>query len=213
VGTAPGRIGRVTSPAPSPRRGPGRPRSPQADAAILRAALSVLAEDGWPGFTVEKVAARAGVAKTTLYRRWSSRADLAVGAVAALVSSGLAVAPAASAEQDVRDTVRAVAEVIGTPGGRAAYLAVMAEAARDVPLRARVEREILAPVRATVAAGIARAQARGEAPADVDVDLVHDLLSGPLLHRLLVREAEVDDAFVDTLAAIALVAVNQNAPS
>lgn len=188
------------------RRGPGRPRNPQADAAILQAARAVLAEDGWPGFTVERVAARAGVAKTTLYRRWSSRADLAVGAVAEMVATALQVDPRESAEADVHAAVSAVAAVMGTPTGRAAYLAVLAAAARDEPLRERVERELLGPVRATVAAGIARAQARGEAPPEVDVDLVHDLLSGVVLHRVLVRQADVDAAFIDTLSALALVA-------
>ena len=194
------------------RRGPGRPRSPQADAAILQAARAVLAEDGWPGFTVERVAARAGVATATLYRRWSSRADLAVGAVAEMLASALQVPPHDSAEEDVQAAVSAVAAVMGNPTGRAAYLAVLAAAARDQPLRERVDRELLDPVRATVAAGIARAQARGEAPADADVDLVYDLLTGPILHRQLVRQAAVDDAFVRTLAAVALLAVSTTSP-
>jgi AcrR family transcriptional regulator len=194
------------------RRGPGRPRSGRADAAILDAARAVLAEEGWTGFTVEKVAARAGVAKTTLYRRWSSRADLAVGAVAEMVDAAVRLPPADSAEDDIRNAVRAVVAVMGTPSGRAAYLAVMAEAARDAPVRERVERSVLAPLRRTVASGVQRAQARGEVPADLDIDLVLDVITGPVVNRLLVRQVPIDDAFIEALAAITLVAAGLAGP-
>lgn len=195
----------MTASRPDPaRRGPGRPRSATADAAILEAARSVLAEDGWPGFTVERVAARAGVAKTTLYRRWSSRTDLAVSAVAAMFARAAAVPPGTSGQEDVRAAVRAVVDITGTTTGRAAYLAVLAAAARDEQVRARVEAEVSAPMRALIAAGVARAAARGEVPADVDVDWLDDVLAGTVMHRLLIRHQEIDDAFIDELAKLTL---------
>jgi AcrR family transcriptional regulator len=187
----------------------GRPRSSAADAAILEATRAVLAEDGWAGLTVEGVAARAGVAKTTVYRRFASRADLAVEAVAQLVSDAR-TEPGSSAHEDIANSVRSCAEVYGRPAARAAYLAVMAEAGRDDVLRESVERRVLEPGRQLVLEGLDRAVARGEisrALADDKADLLYDVLAGAITHRLLIRQAEIDDAFVDSLARAVLVAM------
>jgi AcrR family transcriptional regulator len=182
-------------------RGRGRPRSVAADEAILEATRNVLAEDGWAALTVEGVAARAGVAKTTVYRRFSSRADLAVAAVAQLVSVAR-TAPGSSAAEDIRSAILACADIYGRPAARAAYLAVIAEAGRDPALRAAVVSQVLLPAREIVSDGLARAVERGDTTADLAVartDLLYDLLAGTLVHRLLIREDEIDDDFIDTL--------------
>ncbi len=184
-------------------RAVGRPRSASADAAILEATRALLAEQGWPGLSVEAVAHRAGVAKSTVYRRWSSRADLAIGAVAELLA-GAHTEPGSSAADDIRRSLRAHAQVLARPESRAAYLAVIAETARDEALRARFDDEVLGRGRALITAGMARAEARGEVPAGLDVDLVHDLLAGPLVHRVLVRGGEADEAFLECLADLML---------
>jgi AcrR family transcriptional regulator len=187
----------------------GRPRSSTADAAILDATRAVLAEEGWAGLSVEGVAARAGVAKTTVYRRFASRADLAVEAVAQLVSDAR-TEPGSSAHEDIANAVRACAEVYGRPASRAAYLAVMAETERDEALRASVERRVLEPGRQLVVDGLDRAVARGEISrqlSDDKADLLYDVLAGAITHRLLVRQAEIDDAFIDNLAGAILVAM------
>ena len=69
-----------TGTTPTPGRGPGRPRSLEADRAILEAAISVLGEVGYHGFTTEEVAARAGVSKATIYRRHPSKIALVAAA-------------------------------------------------------------------------------------------------------------------------------------
>src|SRR5437868_5357922 len=68
------------------RRGPGRPRSPEADHAILDATIALLAEGGYDALTMERVAARAGVGKATVYRRWGSKVELAVDALRASIA-------------------------------------------------------------------------------------------------------------------------------
>jgi len=194
---------------PAAARGRGRPRSVAADEAILEATRAVLAEDGWAALTVEGVAARAGVAKTTVYRRFSSRADLAVAAVAQLVAAARTAAGESAAE-DVRNAIAACADVYGRPAARAAYLAVVAEAGRDPALRAAVEGRVIAPARQMVSEGLDRAVARGEISrqlAAARLDLLFDVLAGALLHRLLVREAEIDDTFIDSLTGAVLVAL------
>lgn len=188
--------------AAAPRR--GRPRSASTDAAILDAARASLAADGWVGFSVEGVAARAGVAKTTVYRRYPSRSELAVAAVAELVAEAcVPLDPALPAGTLLRDSIRAVADVYRLPAARAAYLALFAEAGRDPELRAALDAEVLAPARDIVVRGLAFGVAQGELDPRVAVeqtDLLFDVLAGSLQHRLLVRGAEVDEAFVESLA-------------
>jgi len=96
---------------------PGRPRDTEIDAAILRAALSLFVEKGLDGVGIEQVAERAGVARTTVYRRWSSTASIVAKAIVedrgvederVLQSSGL---PQTSAES----TLDALTEIIGLP--------------------------------------------------------------------------------------------------
>jgi AcrR family transcriptional regulator len=198
----------ATTPLPGagPTRSRGRPRSAAADEAILEATRTVLAEDGWAALTVEGVAARAGVAKTTVYRRFSSRADLAVAAVAQLVAAARTT-PGSSLAEDIRNAIASCTDVYARPAARAAYLAVVAEAGREPALRAAVEGRVIAPARQLVAEGLGRAVDRGEFgrdDADSRTDLVFDLLAGALLHRLLVREAEIDDAFVESLTGAVL---------
>ena len=78
----------------SRREGPGRPRDPAADAAILRAAADLLAERGVDRISIELIARRAGVAKVTVYRRWSSKEELLAHAVEAARDDLPAVAAA-----------------------------------------------------------------------------------------------------------------------
>lgn len=199
-----------TSASPAaPARGRGRPRSTAADEAILEATRELLAEGGWTGLTVEGVAARAGVAKTTVYRRFASRADLAVAAVAQHMAAAR-TAPGANGAEDIRNAVAASAEVYSRPAARAAFLAVIAEAGRDPALRAAVERDVLAPGRQLVADGLARAVARGEIThelTDEKIDLLYDVLAGALLHRLLVSEGRADPLFVESLSQAVLTAL------
>ena len=65
------------------RRAPGRPRNTEADRAVLSAALDLIAEAGVEGVSIDQAAKRAGVARTTVYRRYATRDDLAVAALVA----------------------------------------------------------------------------------------------------------------------------------
>src|SRR5690349_12095604 len=122
----------------SPRKGrTGRPRSVETDHAILHATRAALVDLGWGGLTMSEVAARAGVAKTTLYRRWANKNELVVDAVAVLFDE-LEMVDLGSLRADIESVVRQFADLLARPESQAALLALFAEASRDPALRQRV---------------------------------------------------------------------------
>lgn len=144
----------------------GRPRSAEADRAILAATRTALAEQGWGRLTLGDVAARAGVAKTTLYRRWAGKNELVVDAVAALFEEQLELPDLGSLQADIQGVVLRFAELLNRPETRTALMAVIAEAAHDDALRLRIREAIVDRQRHLVVLGRERAQQRGEIPAE-----------------------------------------------
>lgn len=96
---------------PPPKRGRGRPRSETADRAILDAASDILRELGYRDFTVDAVAERTGIAKTTIYRRWPTKGDLVAAAVAPM--------PPLSDVASIVAETRAVLHLLRNPEGNA----------------------------------------------------------------------------------------------
>jgi AcrR family transcriptional regulator len=179
-------------PPKTPARTVGRPRSARTDRAILEAARAALAEHGLGGLVMGDVAARAGVAKTTLYRRWPSRNELAVDAFADLFDT-LEVADLGSLRADIEAVVDRLAALLALPETQAALLALFAEGTRDPALRRRIHEAIVDPQKRLVHEGRANAQARGELPPDADektaredVDIIFDVVAGTVEHRMLV---------------------------
>ncbi|CAM5556763.1 hypothetical protein SMICM304S_01786 [Streptomyces microflavus] len=113
---------------PAPRT--GRPRSTAADAAILEATRASLVDLGWSKLTMGDVATRAGVAKTTLYRRWAGKNELVVDAVAVLFDE-LELPDRGSLAADVQGVVLQFATLLERPETRTALMAVVAESTRD----------------------------------------------------------------------------------
>lgn len=171
---------------------PGRPRSPRADEAILAAARELMAEGGLGNLTVEGTALRAGVAKTTVYRRYPSKLDLAVAAIAALVAD----APAADSIEDATTAGLTLFEQsMGSSGSQASYLAVAAAAAQDPTVHERFAETVLDPVQRNLAVTLQEAIERGEASRHTDLDFVYDVLIGTLMHRLVIRKKPMDAGF------------------
>jgi AcrR family transcriptional regulator len=182
----------------APRR--GRPRSEEADRAILAAATELLAERGLAGMSIEEVAARAEVGKATIYRRWPSRGALALDAFLAEFSSKLPMADTGSLRSDLRAALRAwVRAVTKTRAGRM-LAGLLAEAQRDPQLGEAWRERVMDPLREQHRVLVKRAIERGEIPPRTDPDLVLDLLFGPAYHRLLNRHRPLSDAFVRGVA-------------
>lgn len=190
-------------------RGPGRPRSARADAAILEAALSELVERGFAGMSVEQVADRAGVSKATIYRRYPTKTDLVI---AAMEASGRATT-AAPDTGSLRGDIEALAQIVlaagrGDPRRILAMPRLVAEAAcTDPDLFEAVQRSLIGPRRAAVRGALERAVERGELPRTLDLEVATDLYLGPVIFYLLRtggRGPELEDRrkqFVDVLTS------------
>ena len=116
----------------------GRPRSDQVDQAILHAASSLLVERGLDAMTIEEVAARAGVGKSSIYRRWPSKAHLVHEAVFP-TSDATALPNTGSLAGDVREMVSRTAAVLTSPAARAALPGLVGEMAADLSCGPAVE--------------------------------------------------------------------------
>ncbi len=187
----------------TPVRTPGRPRSAQADEAIVDATIALLTEEGFDRLSMDAVAARAGVGKATIYRRWPSKEALVIEAVARRTDPF-----PVETDGPIRDRLVQVLEGVlaKTRTGVGKLLPCMVGASVTNPaLAAHYRAEIIAPRRARVATIIQAGVDSGELRADLDVDLALDLLIGPLMYRVLVqdRPAETADCarFVDALLA------------
>ncbi len=189
----------TSAPRSSRSRRPGRPREEATEQAITAAAREVLADRGVARMSMEHVAARAGVAKSTLYRRWPSKVELAVHAVAATFDE-IDVADHGSLAEDMRAGIEEAVRLLRDPSTGGAYAALLAESARDPEGVGRQVRESLSTrLHALVASSVERAMARGEIRPDmVDVDLLADVVVGSVMHRSLAT-GEPDQEFVDGL--------------
>ncbi|MFF5500472.1 TetR/AcrR family transcriptional regulator [Streptomyces roseolus] len=186
----------------------GRPRSTEADEAILEATRAALVELGWSKLTMGDVAVRAGVAKTTLYRRWANKSELVVDAVAVLFDE-LELPDLGSLPADIAHVVHQFAALLERPETKTALMAVVAESTRDAPLRERIRASIVERQKRLVLDGRRRAQERGELPAERDPatvdaidDLIFDVVAGAVVHRALVSAEPVDGQWVARLSAL-----------
>jgi AcrR family transcriptional regulator len=171
----------------------GRPRDPSRDKAILQAALDVLAEDGYDRLTIDAVASRAGAGRATVYRRWESKAELVVDALADLHGSPQ-VPDTGSLREDLDQLC---AHLTDDPESRT--LAVMQGLASALPhdptLVAAFNERLGDPRRAAVAELFARAVARGEMPPGKDIELLTSVIPALMMHRLLTGEGRPSLAF------------------
>ncbi|KUL20916.1 TetR/AcrR family transcriptional regulator [Streptomyces regalis] len=189
---------------------PGRPRSAAAATAILAATREVLVEVGWSKLTLGDVATRAGVAKTTLYRRWSGKNELVVDAVAELFDE-LELPDRGTLAADVEGVVLQFAAILARPEAKSGLMAVVAESTRDDALRQRIGESIVDRQKRLVLEGRARAQARGELPPEPDaaesartMDLIFDVIAGAVVHRALVSAEPVDATWARSFTALLL---------
>jgi AcrR family transcriptional regulator len=176
-------------------------RSEQARDAVLHAADDLLVEHGFAGLTIEKIAARAGVAKQTIYRWWPSKVDILLDAYGADVGRDLTPADLGSLDEDLREHVADVALFLTTSDAGAVYRALVGQAQHDPQLAVRLRENHLAAQQLRDRLPFERAVARGELAPDTDIDLAVQRLMAVIHYRVLVTGEPVDRGFTDPFVA------------
>ncbi len=182
----------------------GRPRSSEADRAILAAAGELLVERGLAAMSIEEVAARAGVGKATIYRRWPSKGLLALDAFVMSFSAEQPIPDTGSLRDDLLFALRTwVRAVTTSPGGRL-LAPLIGEAQQDPELHAAWRERVLEPLRARHRIMLENAVARGEIDESVDFDVVLDLFFGAAQHRLLLGHLPMSEPFIESVVDVIL---------
>jgi AcrR family transcriptional regulator len=179
-----------TSPAPR-----GRPRSQRARRAVLDATRALVQEGGYPAATIEAIAARSGVAKTTIYRWWPNRPALVVELLFELAGHAVPVPAGPDPLAAIRTEMRGIAGHSGRLLGKL-LTALVGEAQHDPGTRKALLDGLFHPRREATGRMIRQAQAEGRVRAEVPDAIAVDLLVGPIFYRMFVRHAALNDAFV-----------------
>jgi AcrR family transcriptional regulator len=187
----------------------GRPRSQDADRAILLAATEILAERGLGGMSIEEVAARAGVAKTTIYRRWPSRGALALDAFLAEFQGQQPLPDTGTLRGDLLAALRAWIRSVTRTSAGPVLAGLIAETQQDPDLAAAWRERVVTRLRDQHKIMLDRAIQRGEIAAGTDQEVVLDLLFGAAYHRLLHGHQPLTDAFARQVVDLVVAGLRQ----
>lgn len=183
-------------------------RTARTAAAVAAAAQAELLEVGYGGTTIDRIAKRAGVAKTTVYRRWGSVSQLVVDMFAQAASVQIPVADTGSLEGDLRELARSSVASLLNPANRAIVDIVVSEAVHDASARGVLTTFFAGRVE-NAAVIVERAVARGEVPAGTDAAEVIRLVGAPYFARLYITGEPIGPEVADRGAAmVALAARN-----
>ena len=186
-----------------PRVGEQRPggRAERVRIAVLGAAAELLTEVGYDKMRVEDVAIRAGVHKTTVYRRWPTKAELTADATALHSAEAVPIPDTGSLLEDLRLLAREVATNIGSEGGSRRSRSIAAAAASSDEL-ANAMHGFWAQRLALSAEVVQRAIRRGELDANADPELIIETIVGPLWFRLLLTGESVTEDVADSIVEL-----------
>ncbi|GAA3467603.1 TetR/AcrR family transcriptional regulator [Nonomuraea roseola] len=161
----------------------GRPRDPRSHEAIVSAATELVVEVGYAATSIGAVAARAGVGKDTVYRRWRGKPELVFEAVFT-TTDDVPAPDTGTLAGDLTALLRGLVEEFHAPAAAAALPGLLADFAADPVLKARIRSDFLAPSKERLLIVFERAVARGEIAADTPVDLVLDTLAGAVFFHV-----------------------------
>jgi AcrR family transcriptional regulator len=168
--------------------------------AIRDAVLEELAALGYGRMSIEGVARRAGVGKTTIYRRWNSKLQMVIDVVSAVAVQGIAPPDTGSLRGDLRAMLGVAALALRHPLARQIVPDLLAEAARNPEIAGTLEKALRETQLGFSAAVLQKAMDRGELPPDTDAQLALDLAIGPLYWRLAVVRTKLPKGYLNQLA-------------
>lgn len=174
-------------------------RSEQARQAVLQASDDLLVEKGFAGVTMEGIATRAGVAKQTIYRWWSTKTDVLMDAFLQDAAEDIAQPDSGDLAADLRGYLRQLAWFLGTSDAGAVFRALIAQAQHDPAFARDFRARYLDAQRQRDRLPLERAVERGELPPELDLAAEIDQLMGPVYYRVLVTEGPVGEEFTDGL--------------
>lgn len=164
---------------------------------IMRATLDLASEVGYAKLSIEAVAARAGVGKHTIYRRWPSKGLLFHDSLLSLNEPVLDYPDTGDVMADLRQQIHAVADLLGTPPWGPLYQALVGEAQHDPAVAASLNERFIRPQTEKTVARLRTAKEQGQISPDFDLDLAMAILSGPLYFRFLITQEPVTHDYID----------------
>jgi AcrR family transcriptional regulator len=188
----------------APRAGRGRRPADEVRRAVLAAAADLLFQDGIAGVTHERVAALAGVSKTTLYKWWPSAGAIAVDAYFDRSAPTLVMPDTGDIEADLKAQVRRFVELMTETNAGRAVRGLIAAAQWDDAVRVAFAERYVQPRRQHGAEALERAQSRGQVREGVDVQILIDQIWGACYYRLLTEDRTVTFEYADRLVEQAL---------
>lgn len=200
----------MASPLTAPRR-TGPVLDGRVTGVIAQAFFAEIAEVGYGRVSVDSVVRRAGVGKAAVYRRWPSKDAMAVALLSEVAVRAVTLPDTGSLLDDLMAFITDTRDAIGDPLTMPIIVAVVAEAQHNAVLREAMHKAVELPRREAVAKMIERAITRGELPDGVDTEMALDLILGPIVIRLLVREQMISDADVRRLAWVLKTAIGATA--
>ncbi len=173
------------------RRGRGRPRDPAVDEIVLQATLDELAERGFSGMSIDGIAARSGVSKPSIYRRWANKPALAIAALTLLVASEEPLT--GDVGGDLATQMQSAYRNLKISGGVPLIGTVLAEMERHPEFLETYRAALLEPRRATVRKLLEQAQGEGRIRENADLDAATLVLLGSIVIQDLAGEPFRDD--------------------
>ncbi len=180
-------------------------RTARTRSTVLEAVLAELVASGYGRTSVESVAERAGVHKTTIYRRWGSKEQLVAEALEDAADDRTSVPDTGDIDADMRVLARAVMATLSTPEGAATVRAIVAEASSS-PQLAAVMSAFWTARRTQVGPLIEQAIARGQLPSTTDPGELMKYIAAPLYYQSLMTDEPLTERTADRAAAAALIA-------
>lgn len=190
------------------RRDAGRARGAPIVDAILAQTLIELAESGVEGLRVERIARRAAVNKTSVYRRWPTRGALVAAALEGVLGSVSAKLPdTGSLREDLLGVLTPVSALMSDPIGRGLFRAAVAESSA-ASVAALAARKFAQPSRSPVRRMVQRASARGEWRTGVPGEQLISMLVGAIIHRAVLEHRPLSKIWLSSLVDLALFGVH-----
>jgi len=181
-------------------RNPNAPRrSAASHAAILKAAFELCQEHGFGRLTIEAIAARAGVGKTTIYRWWPSTGAVILDVFLDTVMERTDITDTGDARADMRHQVRALADVLADAEIGPHIAGLVGEAQTNAALANQLDERLVQPARTALHERLTAAQRDGQIRPDIDIDVTADALFAPIWFRLLVTRDHISETYADAV--------------